>query len=355
MNIDDAAAREDLVKLVALQLVVAGAAAHHHGLDVEVVERVGNTVKEHPVVGDHLLGLVELAAAALGVAAAQVARRQHGLHARMPQHGLRGQAHLAEQPLRAAAREVEHRLGIKRGGLGVADDRDVILVLNVEQRARGAFGQATGQLFVDEVDHLLLDGRGAHRGGWPGGLLAADLAQDLNRHALGLEAHAHHGRTQQLDGVGVGGVEHGHGQCVAGAEALLAHLAQQVAHVHGHVAKVDLHRAGALAAVAHGAVVGHVFKLLPMLDAHAPARLLFIEESLDQQRGRQDLVARAVQQIGARHMRGAHGFALAAAQAVLHRIGNGTDVALLHDERLVSHQAKAGGVGVGQIGVQRHF
>jgi hypothetical protein len=106
-----------IFELVALQLVVAGAAAHHHGLDVQVVQRVGHAVEQHPVVGDDLLGLVELAAAALRVAAAQVARRQHGLHTGMPQHGLRGQAHLAEQALGAAAREIEHRLGLGRGGL----------------------------------------------------------------------------------------------------------------------------------------------------------------------------------------------------------------------------------------------
>jgi hypothetical protein len=57
--------------------------------------------------------------AALRVAAAQVARRQHGLHAGVPEHGLGGQAHLAEQALGAAAREVEHRLRLGRGGCGL--------------------------------------------------------------------------------------------------------------------------------------------------------------------------------------------------------------------------------------------
>ena len=56
-------------------------------------------MEEHAVVGDHALGLVELARAALGIAAAQVAGRQHGLHAGVPQHGLGGQAHLAEEAL----------------------------------------------------------------------------------------------------------------------------------------------------------------------------------------------------------------------------------------------------------------
>jgi hypothetical protein len=70
---------------------------------------------------------------------------------------------------------------------------------------------------------------------------------------------------------------------LTGAEALLPHLAQQVAHVHRHVAEVDLHRARRLALVAHGAVVRHVLELFPMLDRHAAARLLLVQEGLDQQ------------------------------------------------------------------------
>jgi hypothetical protein len=118
-----------------------------------------------------------------------------------------------------------------------------------------------------------------------------------------------------------------HGRRIAGAERLLPHLAQQVAHVHGHVAKVDLHRARRQALVAHRAVVGHVFEFFPVLDADAAAGLLFVQEGFHQQRGGQDLVARAVQQVGARHMGGAHRLALAAAQAVLDAVGNGADVA----------------------------
>ena len=90
MDVDDAAAGEDFVKLVALQLVKTGAAADHHGLDVQVVQGVGHAVEQHPVVGDEFFGLVKLAGSALRVATAQVARRQHGLHAGMPQHGLGG-------------------------------------------------------------------------------------------------------------------------------------------------------------------------------------------------------------------------------------------------------------------------
>ena len=88
-------------------------------------------------------------------------------------------------------------------------------------------------------------------------------------------------------------------------------------------------------------------ELVPVPQRHAAARLLLVQERLDQQRGGEDLVARAVQQVGARHVRGAHRLALAAAQAVLDRIGDRADVGLLHDQRLVAHQAEARRVGVG--------
>ncbi len=94
VDINDAATREYLVKLVALQLVVTGAAAHHHGLDVHVVQRIGHAVEQDAVVRDDFFGLVKLTAAALRITAAQVTRRQYGLHPCMPEHGLRCQAHL---------------------------------------------------------------------------------------------------------------------------------------------------------------------------------------------------------------------------------------------------------------------
>ena len=49
-------------------------------------------------------------------------------------------------------------------------------------------------------------------------------------------------------------------------------------------------------------------------------------------------------------MGGTHGFALAAAQAIFHTGRNRANVRLLHDQRLVAHQAKAGGVGMRQVG-----
>ena len=50
-------------------------------------------------------------------------------------------------------------------------------------------------------------------------------------------------------------------------------------------------------------------------------------------------------------MGGTHGLALATTQTIFDAVGNGAYVGLLHDERLVAHQAKAGGVGLAQAGV----
>ena len=193
VDINDAAARKNLVELISLQLVVTGSAAHHHRLDVQVVQRVGNPVEQHPVVGDHLLGLVKLARATLRVAATQVARWQHGLHAGVPQHGLSGQTDLAEQTLRTAAGKIKHRLGLGRRGPGVTDDRYVIFVFDVQQGAGGLFGQATGQLLVHEVNDLFLDGCCAQGRGRRLGLLARNHLQHIGGQALRLHGDVHHG------------------------------------------------------------------------------------------------------------------------------------------------------------------
>ena len=168
------------------------------------------------------------------------------------------------------------------------------------------------------------------------------------RGALDLVAHAHHGLAGGVDGGRILCVQEEHGAGRAGVERLAAHAAQR-AHVHGHVAEVDVHRTGRVALVADRAVVGHVLELFPMLQADAATGLLFVQEGLDQQRSRQDLVARRVQQVRARHVGRTDRLALAAAQAVLDGFGDGADIALLHDERFVSHQAEAGRPGVAQV------
>ena len=155
MNIHDATAGEDLVELIASELVVAGATRDHHGFNVEVVERIGHSVEENTVVGDDLLGLVELTRPPLRIAAAQIARWQYGLHTKPPEHGLGGEPHLREEPLRAAAWEVEDRLGLARGSLRVSNDRHVLGIFNIEQGPGRLLRQLAGHFLVHKMNHLL--------------------------------------------------------------------------------------------------------------------------------------------------------------------------------------------------------
>ena len=167
--------------------------------------------------------------------------------------------------------------------------------------------------------------------------------------ALRLVAPLDHALAHQLDRGGILGSEKGHACRCARIEGLFALLAQQVAHLDRDVAKVDVHRAGFFAAVADGAVVGDVLELGPVRQRDAAPGLLFVEEGFDQQRGAEDLVARAVHQVGTRHMGGAHRLALAAAQAILDVVGNLVDLGLFHDQRFVSHQPEAWRVRVVEV------
>ena len=355
VDVEQAAAGEDLVEFVLLQLVHAGAAGDDHRANVEVVERVGEAMEQHAIVGDDLAPLVGLPGCGLRVAAAQVARRQHGLRAQLEEHRLGGQADLREQPFRAAAGEVEHRIPIVILLIDfprIADHRHDAGVLDIEQCAAGALGQFARHRPVDEVDDLGLQGRAAQRGGGRArrGLRQPEGPGQAVAEALRLVAPFDHALAQQLDGGRVGDGEKPHGRPLHRAGPALAFFAQEVAHGHRHVAVVDVHRARLHAAVADGAVVGDVVELVEMGQGDAAPRLLLVEEGFHEQAGAEDLVARAVEQVGARHVRRADRLALAAAQAVLDAGGNVADAGLLEDERLDAEQAEAGRVGIAQVG-----
>ena len=173
--------------------------------------------------------------------------------------------------------------------------------------------------------------------------------------ALRLVAPVEHQRLGDLDGRGVGRVQVEHRGRGARVEALLAQLGEEAAHRDRHVAEVDVHRARRLALVADGAVVRHVAELVEVPKAHAAARLLLVEEGLGEERQAQDLVARAVEQVRARHVRRAHGLALAAAQAVLHRVGDRPDVAPLEDDGFVPDEREGRRVGVREVGAREQL
>ena len=212
--------------------------------------------------------------------------------------------------------------------------------------------QLAGHRLVDEVDDLRLQRRLAERGRRMLRLVLdqAERLADAMTETLRGVAPLDHAQTQRLDGGRVGGVEKGHRRRGAGIELLLALAPQQVAHGDRDVAEVDVDRARVEALVAHRAVVGHVGEFVEMLERDAAPRLLLVKEGLDQQRGGEDLVARRVEQVGTRHMGAAHRLALAAAQAVLDRLRNTADVALLHDQRLGAEQRERRRVGARQIG-----
>ena len=188
--------------------------------------------------------------------------------------------------------------------------------------------------------------------------LVLDQPQALEQavaHALAGVAPFDERLSQRLDRLGVGGVEEGHRRPGAGIEFLLALFAQQIAHGDRHVAEIDIDRAGVLALVADGAVVGHVAELVEVLERHAAPGLLFVQEGLDQQRGGENLVARRVEQVGARDMGVAHRLALAAAQAVLDRIGDVLGFGGFEDDRFGFEQAERRRVGVAQVGTAQEL
>ena len=114
-------------------------------------------MEQHAVFGHHFVGFGFITASVLRITAAEVARRQHGLHTGMPQHGLGGQADLAEQAFGATTGEVEHGFGVFRK-LRIADNRHGFVVFDIQQRTGGADGHVARQRAVDEVHHLLFNG-----------------------------------------------------------------------------------------------------------------------------------------------------------------------------------------------------
>ena len=89
--------------------------------------------------------------------------------------------------------------------------------------------------------------------------------------------------------------------------------------------------------MADGAMVCDIVEFVEMLDGDAAPRLFFIQKRLDQQGCGENFVAWRVQQIGARHMGGAHGFTFSAAQAILDRVGNFAQFAFLQNQTFHLH------------------
>ena len=285
--------------------------------------------------------LLVLARRGLRIAAAQVARRQHGLRADVAEHRLRGEPDLREQPLRAAAGEVEHRVRILARRAAGSRMIGTMVSSSMSSSARDVrFGSPPGIGLLMKWITCAFSGGAAERRRRALRLRRdePEALRDAVRQPLRAVAPVDHQLLRQLDRRRIGGVEEEHRRRGAGIELLLARRAQQVAHRDRHVAEVDVDRARVHALVADRAVVGDVGELVEMAQRNAAARLLLVQERLDQQRRGEDLVARAIEQVGARHVRRAHRLALAAAQAVLDRVGDAADLALLEDQALRAEQ-----------------
>ncbi len=101
--------------------------------------------------------------------------------------------------------------------------------------------------------------------------------------------------------------------------------------------------------MADRAMVGDVFKLFPMRNAHATSGLLFVQEGFNKQRGCKNFVAWRIEQIGSGRMRGTDGLALATTQAIGKGICNGADGALLKNKALGIHQPERRCVGLTKV------
>ena len=172
---------------------------------------------------------------------------------------------------------------------------------------------------------------------------------------LRLKAHVHHAHSQGFHRGRVFGIQESHADCRRWVEFLFALFAQEVAHVHSDITKVDVHRTRLFTAVTHGTVVGHIVEFFKMLERYAATGLFFVQKRFGEQAHTQNLVARAVQQIRTRHMGGTHRLTFTTAQTVFHRMSDLADVRLLHDQGFHAKQFKRWCVSHAQIGAAHQF
>src|SRR4030095_3987226 len=121
----------------------------------------------------------------------------------------------------------------------------------------------------------------------------------------------------------------------AGFPLLPALASEQVSHRDRYVAEVDVDRTRIRALVADGAMIGEIAAHVPRPEGAPAPLLLLVEERLNQERGRENLVARRVQQVGARDVRCAGRLALAAAKAVLDHVRGAGARGRLDDQALL--------------------
>ena len=227
VDVEQAAAREDLVELVLLQLVHARAARHDHGLDVEVVERVGDAVEQHAVVGGDLLALVVIAGRGLRIAAAQVARRQHASARRRGRASpaWRGRPARTAAPSRSPGNRTPRR--IPRPTFAGSRMIGTIALSSMSSSARDVrFGRPPGIGLLMKWMTCARDRRLARRSTADGCVCAARRASALREPVARGAARGSRSRSSpssvSLIVVGIGRVQEQHRRRGAGIEVALA-------------------------------------------------------------------------------------------------------------------------------------
>ena len=306
----------------------AGAAGDDAGVEGQVPEHLPD-LAEQDGVPQHQPGV--LGGLGVGVgreAAAQEGRRQHHPGAGGQQHVDGRHGHVAVQPLRAAAGEVEHRA------------RHRPLRLEQQHLVRRAVRQQLGQ---GPGRHRRQGGAEQAHGVGPGRPLAGlERRRQRRAQALGGPARLqHHPAEQPVVAWGAAG------QVVQGLPGgqgglLVAPAGQDLPLQHRDRAAVDVHRAGLEALVADGAVVGHLLQPGQQLESGRALPLGIVQQRLHQRADRQVLVPGVEEQAPARVEHAAVGLALAAAHAVGDALGQLLQLAVFQDPRLQRQQVERG-------------
>lgn len=103
-----------------------------------------------------------------------------------------------------------------------------------------------------------------------------ELLSQIVADILRFKARGYHARAQYFDNGRVFRVQKRHACGNGGVEMRMPCLVQEIADVHGYIAKINVYRARLHAAMAHGAVVADVAQLVKMFQRHAAPRLLFV-------------------------------------------------------------------------------
>ena len=127
---------EDILHAQPVQGLAAGAAAHRDRVEGQVAEHLADLAEDDGVAQSDIVVHRALGVGPRREAAAQVRRRQHHPHPGLEQHVHRGHGHLGVEPLRAAAREIEHRL---RGRLRRLQEQGLVQAVAGQGVAQGGF------------------------------------------------------------------------------------------------------------------------------------------------------------------------------------------------------------------------